>query len=107
MSIPHAAPGEAIDVRPLGSALRETVTTVLVKADELEVIRMVVPAGKEIAPHQAKGAITVHCLEGRIAFTIGDQTTELVAGHLLYLPAGVRHAVRGLVDASVLLTIRL
>lgn len=107
MSIPHAAPGEAIDVRPLGAALQETVTSVLVKTDELEVIRMVVQAGKEIAPHQAKGAITVHCLEGRIAFSIGDQTTELAAGHLLYVPTGVRHAVRGLVDASVLLTIRL
>ena len=42
-----------------------------------------------------------------ITFTIGDQTTELAAGHLLYVPTGVRHAVRGVVDASVLLTIRL
>lgn len=107
MSIPHAAPGEVVDIRPLGSALRDTVTTVLVKTDELEVIRLVVAAGKEIPPHQAKGTITVQCLEGRVAFVIDGQTSELAAGHLLYLPPGTRHAVQGLEDACVLLTIRL
>ena len=107
MSIPHAAPGEVIDVRPLGTAFRDAVTTALVKTDGLEVIRLVVLAGKEIAPHKAKGAITVQCLEGRVAFVVGDRTTELVAGHLLYLPAGERHSVTGLEDATLLLTIRL
>jgi quercetin dioxygenase-like cupin family protein len=107
VSIPHAAPGEVIDVRPLGSAVRLAVTTALVKTEELEVIRLVVLAGKEIAPHQAKGAITVQCLEGRIAFIIADRTTELSAGQMLHLPAGVKHAVKGLEDSSVLLTIRL
>lgn len=107
MSLSHASPGEAIDVRPLGPALREAVTTALIKTDELEVIRLVLPADKVIAPHQAKGVITVHCLEGRIALDLGEGTTELGAGQMLYLPAGARHSVKGLEDAGVLLTIRL
>lgn len=107
MSLPHAKPGEMIDVRPLGPALASAQTRTLVKASQVEVIRLIVPAGKEIGEHRAKGEITVHCLEGRVAFTASGTTHHLDAGHMLYLPTGEPHAVKGLVDASLLLTILL
>lgn len=107
MAIQHANPGEVIDVRPLGAALASARTTTLIKSGQLEVVRLVLPAGKEIATHKAPGAITVQCLEGRIAFTARDQTHELTAGQMLYLEAGEPHAVRCIEDASVLLTLRL
>ncbi len=69
MAIPHAAPGQAIDIRPLGPALSKTVTTALIKTERLEVIRLVVSAGKKIPSHKVTGEITVQCLEGRVAFT--------------------------------------
>lgn len=53
MAIPHAKPAEVIDVRPLGARLRDTQTTTLVKTDALEVIRLVLPAGKEIQRHKS------------------------------------------------------
>jgi quercetin dioxygenase-like cupin family protein len=107
MALSHAQPGEVVDVRPLGNALATTQTRTLVKTNALEVIQMVVPAGKEIPSHKAKGDITVQCLEGRIAFTVGGKTHDLEAGKLLYLPTGEPHALRGVEDASLLLTILL
>jgi hypothetical protein len=53
MAIPHAKPGEIVDVRPLGPTLAPSQTTTLVRAEQLEVIRLVVPEGKEIAEHKA------------------------------------------------------
>ena len=44
MAISHAKPGEVVDVRPLGSALASAQTKTLVRAEQVEVIRLVVPA---------------------------------------------------------------
>ena len=107
MAIPHANPGQVIDVRPLGAAIQTSVTTTLVKTDRLEVIRLLLPAGKEIPPHKVPGDITVQCLEGRVAFSSRDATQELQAGQMCYLAGGTEHAVKGLEDASVLVTILL
>lgn len=107
MALRHAKPGEVIDVRPLGSALAAAKTHTLLKTDHVEVVRLVMAAGKDIAEHRAPGDITVHCLEGRIAFTALGATRELAAGHMLYLGAGEPHAVACLEDASFLLTILL
>jgi len=105
MSIPHANPGEIVNVRSLGAALATTATRTLVKTKTIEVIRMVVPAGKEIPTHKAKGDITVQCLEGKIAFTACGKTHDLEAGQLLYLPTGEPHSLRGIENGSLLLTI--
>ena len=105
MADPQANPAEVVDVRPLGAALATTGTATLVKAGAVTVVRLVVPAGKEIPTHAAKGELVVHCLEGKIAFTAGGTTHDLTAGHLLYLPAGEPHSVRGVEAASLLLTV--
>jgi quercetin dioxygenase-like cupin family protein len=107
MAIPHAQPGEVVDVRPLGSALVSSQTTTLVRAEQVEVIRLVVPAGKQIPEHKAKGEIVVQCLEGRVAFTVQGKTLNLEAGTLLYLPTGEPHTLKGIENASLLLTILL
>lgn len=107
MSIPHAKPNEIVAVGPLGEALASAKTATLVKTDELELIRLVLPAGKEIPTHQAPGKIVVQCLEGRIEFTAEGKTQRLAAGQLLYLEAGEPHALKCLEDASVLVTLLL
>ena len=105
MSVPHANPGGVVDVRPLGPALATTATRTLVKTEAVTVVRMVVPAGKEVPTHTAKGELVVQCLEGRVAFTAGGKTHDLGAGHLLHLPAGEPHSLRGIEDGSLLLTV--
>ena len=107
MATPHAQPGEAVDVRPLGSALASSQTATLLRAGQVEVRRLVVRAGKEITEHKAKGEIVVHCLEGRVAYTAFGKTQTLEAGTLLYLPTGEPHSVKGVEDASLLLTVLL
>jgi quercetin dioxygenase-like cupin family protein len=90
MAIPHAKPGEVVDARPLGSALASAQTKTLVRAEQVEVIRLVIPAGKDIDEHKAKGEIVVQCLERKVAFTAFGKTQTLEAGKLLYLPESVR-----------------
>lgn len=90
---------------PLGAALATAKTTRLITGWKLEVIRLVVPAGKEIAPHRAKGEATVQCLEGRVAFTTNEGVHELEPGSLLHLQPDVLHGVIGIEDASLLVTV--
>lgn len=109
MALPHAAPAQPIDVGPLGSALASTPSSALFKAAGLEVLRLVLPAGKTMPPHKVDGEITIHCLEGELDISVqrasGDQSQRLKAGQLCYLEGGVVHAVTGVVDASALVTI--
>ena len=107
MAIPQAKPGDVLDVRPLGSALASAQTGTLLRAEQVEVRCLVVPAGKEIPEHKAKGEIVVHCLEGRVAYTAFGKTNTLEAGKLFYLPTGEPHSVKGIENASLLLTILL
>ena len=105
MSTEHAGAGKVIRAGPLGPALARTATETLVKTSALDVVRLIVPAGKEIPEHRAPAIITVHCLEGAVDFTTGGQTQRLGAGQFLYLTAGTPHSLRGVEDASVLVTI--
>ncbi len=106
MAIHHAKSGEVVTLT-LGAALTGSETTTLVKTADLEVLRLVVPAGKEIAMHKAPGPITVQCLEGRVSFTAHGKSQQLEAGQFLYLSAGEPHALTAIEDASLLVTILL
>jgi quercetin dioxygenase-like cupin family protein len=107
MAIPHATAGQIIDVRPLGGKLKQAATTTLIKTDTLEVIRLILPAGKDIPQHQVAGEITVQCIEGLVNFNTQGQTKMLQAGQLLYLSGAELHALKGVEDSSVLVTILL
>lgn len=105
MAIAHVLSGQATDVSPLGAALPTARTVALFKTDELEVIRLVLLAGKSMPAHKVAGAITVQCIEGRVDVTCDDGSHILQAGQLLFLPGGVHHGVVALEDASALVTI--
>jgi quercetin dioxygenase-like cupin family protein len=105
MAIPHAKSGAVIDVRPLGAALAQTKTETLLKTATLEVIRLVMAAGKEIERHDVPGEITVHCLEGDVEFRVGDLKRALTAGSFLYLEGAVEHSLYANENSSLLVTI--
>jgi quercetin dioxygenase-like cupin family protein len=107
MAIPHAQPMDIVDVRPLGTGFGEARTTTLVKTNQLELIRLVLPAGKEISDHQVAGEITVQCLEGQVEFTANGVTRSLSAGQLVFLAGASKHLLRALTNSSLLLTIHL
>lgn len=105
MAIAHAAPGQIVDIQPLGSQLSESRSTALFKSEELEVMRLVMPAGKTMPSHWVKGELTIHCLEGEIDLSAGGHIRRMRAGQLVWLEGGVDHALTALQDASLLLTI--
>lgn len=105
MAIHHATSGEPVNVQPLGERLSTDKTIALFKSSDLEVIRLVLLAGKSMPVHQVAGEITLQCLEGRLEVMADGQGCALEAGHLLFLAAGVPHSVTALQDASALLTL--
>jgi quercetin dioxygenase-like cupin family protein len=104
MALPHLLPGVVTHL-PLGAALEESGTTTLIKAASFELIRLVLPAGKEIPPHKTRGEITVQCLEGRVSFSSHGQTKDLHPGDLLYLAADEVHALKAVEHSSLLVTL--
>lgn len=104
MAIEHLQPGVVTHL-PLGPALGESATSTLVKTASFELIRMVLPAGKEIPPHKTRGEITVQCLEGRVSFSCHGTTRDLRPGDLLYLAADEVHALKAVETSSLLLSL--
>jgi quercetin dioxygenase-like cupin family protein len=105
MSLHHARAGEIVDLRPLGPALKGAKSSAIVKSERFEAIRMVVRAGETVPPNKVAGNITLHCLEGRVRFSLERTVLELGAGEWVYLDRGEIHSVEGMEDASLLLTI--
>lgn len=104
MAIAHAAPGEAVDIMgPKGAAGEGTAA--IFKTQQLEVIRMVLPKGKEVPAHQVAGELTVQCLQGSVSFTARGRTQELRAGQILHLMGGDEHALKASEDSTLLVTI--
>jgi quercetin dioxygenase-like cupin family protein len=107
MAISHAHPGQVLDVRPLGSRLAEQRTSALFKSQDLEVIRLILMAGKAPPPHKVLGELTIQCIEGALSVSVEGTEHVLRAGQLLYLGGGLLHGVVALEDASALVTIAL
>lgn len=92
-------------MRPLGAALAQSRTTALIKGAQLEVVRIVLPAGKGLREHSAPGEITVQCIEGECEFTIEGAVHLLRAGDWLHLGARAPHALLARSDTSLLVTL--
>ena len=107
MAIPHAEPGDVIDVRPLGAALSAARSHALFKSADLEVMRIVLAAAEEMPPHAVAGDITLQCLEGRVAISCNAGVRELATGQLIHLCGNEVHGLRSIEHASLLLTIAL
>ena len=105
MAQPHARSGQVVSVLPLGDALSGARTTALLKAEQLEVVRIVLHAGKGLREHKAPGEITVQCLEGEVEFRTPDALHLLRAGDFIHLRCGEPHSLQARTDASVLVTI--
>ena len=101
---PRPTISEVIDVLPAGPAEQGAPPSSLAKTKMLEVRRLTLPKGREIPTHHARGEITVHCLQGQIAFTASGTTRELRAGQLIVLGAGEPHSLVGLEDSTALVT---
>ena len=72
MAQPHAQSGQIVSVRPLGAALAQASSTAILKAGQLEVMRIVLLTGKSLPEHMTRGEATVQCIEGEVEFLVQD-----------------------------------
>ena len=105
MSQPHVAPSQVVHISLLGAQLPAAVTTALFKAAQLEVIRLVLLAGKGLAEHTAPGEITLLCLEGLVWFQSTGAEQRMRPGDFVHLAAGAPHSLRAEENSSLLLTL--
>ncbi len=107
MALPHAQPLDVIDVRPLGPALLEAVSTSLIKTQRIQLLHLVLPAHRDMPLHHVDDECTVHCLEGTVEVTMPGGARRLQAGQLLVVPAREAHGLRARSDCAVLVTLLL
>ena len=105
MALPHARSGQIVDILAGDGTLPAPGSFALFKSAQLEVMRVVLPAGKAFPPHRVAGEITVQCLEGRIDVSVDGASQELRPGQLMHLDGGVLHGLVGLEDSSALVTL--
>jgi len=107
MAIPHALPGQVVDVLPPGANLCDAKTVALFKSQDLEVMRLVLQAGKSLPPHKVPGEITIHCVAGAMSVTAEGAEHILRSGQLLYLRGSALHDVKALEDMCAIVTVAL
>ncbi|MBC7234696.1 MAG: cupin domain-containing protein [Chloroflexi bacterium] len=76
--------------------------SVLQSGEKLMLVRIELSAGKAVAAHQHPHEQITHLLEGRVRFTVGDETVLLEPGDSCLLPANVPHGATAL-EESVLI----
>lgn len=105
MAIPHASSGQVVQILSSDGTLPSEQSYAVFKSEQLEVMRLVLPAGKAFPPHRVAGEITVQCLAGRLELDVDGTRQELRTGQLMFLAGGVPHGLLGLEDAIALVTI--
>ena len=105
MATHHASPGEIVDLATWAKDVPNEKTKVIAKTDEMELVRLVLQAGKEFAGHKVSGPCVIHCITGEVECPAMGATKALTSGQLLYLMPGEPHSVKAIVDSVVLLTI--
>lgn len=108
MATHHAKPGEMVDLASWADDIPSRGSKAITKSDRLELARLVVAADTEMHRSEycrVSGPIVVHCLDGKIELKTRDAVTTINAGQLVYLLADTEHAIRGVRDSVILLTI--
>lgn len=107
MALPHADTLDVISVQPLGDALRDAVSTSLIKTDRVQLMHLVLRAHQQQPEHHVSDVCTLHCLEGVVEVVMPAGVRQLTAGQLVVLPGGEKHSLRARTDCAVLVTLLL
>jgi quercetin dioxygenase-like cupin family protein len=105
MAMPHLRSGEMANLLLPEAQLLTVPAHALFKDEHLEVIRMHLAQGRSLPSHHVQGPITIQCLSGEVQIELQAGPRIMHAGDLLYLEAGLPHAVTALSDTSFLVTI--
>ena len=101
MALKHATSGEIVSLL----AEHAPISQALVCAPRLEVMRLVLEAGKLIPGHAVAGPLTIQCLQGTVKVEVEGVWQNLQQNQLIYIAEGAAHALRAEVAAIVLVTL--
>ena len=105
MAQPHATFGEVIAAGPLGLEWPTGRSLTLVRQDELQISRLVLPRGHGLKPHSVRQRLVIQCLEGSFIFEPMGLKLTLKSGDLCHIPPEETHGVTAIQDSSALLTL--
>ena len=80
-------------------------STTLLLEDGLRVLLLHLKPGEQIPEHQARGAISVQCLQGEATFLSGEERIELKQHTLITLGPNAPHSVTARSEALILVTV--
>lgn len=104
MALSHAQHDDVVDLLPAGG-MASPVSVSLLRTTNLQLLRLVMPAGHQMPAHRVPGELTIQCLQGRVRISTARGPRELVAGRLVALAAGEPHDVLATEAAVLLLTL--
>ena len=104
MALKHAVSGEVVNLLQTSPSLG-LISQALVSVPQLELMRLVLPAGKVVPRHAVPGPITIHCHQGNLEVQLDADWQPMGANDLMYLDGDAGHALRALSDTIVLVTI--
>jgi quercetin dioxygenase-like cupin family protein len=107
MSLPHANSGDLINIAPLGDKFEGAVSHAFLKTAHIELMRLVLPAGKSMPEHWVEGEVTLQCLEGAFELEAHGRRQTVQVGQMVYLGPRVPHALHAQGNTSVLMTVLL
>ena len=104
MALPHASSGQVVNLGALDAQAAETCA--LLKAGDIEIMWLVLPAGKQVPSHAVSTSMTLLCMRGRVEVQLdGNDAKLLEPDQVMYLAGGVPHGLHALEDARLLMTI--
>lgn len=72
--------------------------------DRRKLVQITLRGGEVLAEHSALHPVTIHCVAGAGALTVGEQRVHLAPGVVACLDPGVRHAVFAEPAVSILVS---
>lgn len=103
MALAHASSGQVVDLRSLDGQAAETCA--LLKAGDMELMWLVLAAGKHVPWHAVSTSMTLQCIRGKVEVQLDNESKLLEADQVMYLAGGVPHGLRALADARLLMTV--
>ncbi|CAN7495166.1 hypothetical protein LJR290_003323 [Variovorax sp. LjRoot290] len=103
MALPHASSGQVVNLGALDVQAAETCA--LLKAGDIEIMWLVLPAGKQVPSHAVSTSMTLQCMRGRVEVQFDGNVKLLEADQVMYLAGGVPHGLHALEDTRLLMTI--
>ena len=91
--------------RELPISTHATTSRTLLHNESVRVVVFAFDTGEQLTDHAAARPVLVQLIEGRLRFSVEDEEHELVAGDVVYLAPGVRHALEALEPSRLTLVL--